>query len=640
MRALGCTRLSAWFGVNWLSRPLVEVSADLARVLARSVIHTPAQYGVSEIQCKTVMVAMRDGMRLATDIYLPPALPAPTIAVRTPYGRGADLFVGAYLSFARRGYAVVSQDCRGTGNSEPDYWDYYIYEPEDGHDFVEWVTRQPWCNGFLGACGSSYVGQTQWHMALHPRMSTIVPEVSGLGIAVNSAHPHMFTNAYARCVGKGENKVPVPFFELERLIIDETLATGYFNEPLFRALPESVLARFDHLRGARPGDAQRWLWEHYCSLDCSGRALLVRELMSTNSISYLEIENLSATFGHRISHDAHTLPHPRPQELCEKFHAPVMLHTGWYDWGLNDALATWELLQHHAPEAVRLRCRLLIAPSAHNMPGYHEGVAEHPELLHSHRTTNNVELLTRWYTAVRDDKLDSWPAVIFYLMSANEWRCATGWPVPGVKSVDLYLGAAGYLGSNLPAESEPPDRYTYDPKKPTPTVGGSVVSYVYTPGSVDVSEIQRRQDVIVYTTEVLGYDLDVVGPLRFILYASSTALDTDFVVRLTDVFPDGRAIQLQNGILRARYRNLEDEPELLEPGKIYRLEVDMWATANRFKAGHRLRIDISSSDFPRFERHSNLAGESGLSVPAVQTIYHDRECPSHLLLPVLSDNGP
>jgi hypothetical protein len=169
-------------------------------------------------------------------------------------------------------------------------------------------------------------------------------------------------------------------------------------------------------------------------------------------------------------------------------------------------------------------------------------------------------------------------------------------------------------------------------------MGGSIVSYVYPPGSVDVSELQRRPDVVVYTTPPLEQDLDVVGPLRLVLYASSSAADTDFAARLSDVFPDGRAIQLQNGVLRARYRNLESKPELLKPGVVYRLEIDMWATANRFRAGHRLRLDVSSADFPRFDRNANRGGEEGLPVPALQTIYHDAARPSHLLLPILGQS--
>ena len=199
----------------------------------------------------------------------------------------------------------------------------------------------------------------------------------------------------------------------------------------------------------------------------------------------------------------------------------------------------------------------------------------------------------------------------------------------------FYLGGGGTLKTEPPRGSSQPDHYTYDPHDPTPTVGGSILSYLYPPGSVDVSAAQQRPDVLAFTTAVLERDLDVVGPLRMILYASSSAVDTDFVARLSDVFPDGRAIQIQSGILRARCRNPDGEPKLLEPGRIERFEIDLWATANRFKAGHRLRVDISSADFPHFDRNSNRGGEPGDPIPAQQTVYHDRDHPSHLLVSTL-----
>jgi uncharacterized protein len=158
---------------------------------------------------------------------------------------------------------------------------------------------------------------------------------------------------------------------------------------------------------------------------------------------------------------------------------------------------------------------------------------------------------------------------------------------------------------------------------------------VYPPGSVDVSDVQQRPDVLTYTTEPLEQDLDITGPLRMVLYASSSAVDTDFHARLTDVFPDGRAIQLQAGGLRTRYRDLDGEPGLMEPGRVYRLEIDMWATANRFKAGHRLRVDISSADFPHFDRNANRGGEAGDPILARQKIFHDPDFPSHLQVHVL-----
>jgi hypothetical protein len=245
-------------------------------------------------------------------------------------------------------------------------------------------------------------------------------------------------------------------------------------------------------------------------------------------------------------------------------------------------------------------------------------------------------MLMQWNESVRLGKTNLWPRVIYYLMGAQEWRAADQWPPAEAHPVRMYLRERGALSLEPPQSVSAPDQYTYDPTSPPLTAGGSIVSYVFHPGSVDVSHVQQRPDVLAYTSELLHEELDIAGPLRMTLYASSTAVDTDFVVRLSDVFPDGRAIQLQNGILRARYRDLPEQPALLEPGRIYALEIDLWATANRFKAGHRLRIDICSADFPRFDRNSNLGGGAGTSVPAIQRIYRDPSHPSHLTVFALS----
>ena len=617
------------------SLQLVDYSPVLATNLKRaSLVLRKPSFAVSEIKIQTVMVPMRDGVKLATDLYLPPVLPAPAVVMRTPYDRAADETVKVFLYFARRGYVAVSQDCRGTGGSEPDFWSYYLNEPEDGYDLVDWITKQSWYDGFIGSAGGSYVGQTQWQMAMHPKMTTIVPEVSGLGVAINTAHLHMFVNAYSKSMGHGD-KIDIPYFELEGRMVKETLATGYYNEPLHKPFSEALVNRFPNIRTMPPEEAKRWLWEYYCSLSCAARIDFVKQAMGVKEVTIMEVEALTSIFGHQISHDRHTLPHPRMDELVKSLHASVLFSTGWYDWGLNDALATWELLKRSAPEHIRSNSRIFIAPSAHNASGYHEEMASHQELLHAHRFTTNFEFLLSWYDAARQGKIGAWPRVIYYLMGANDWRVASDWPIPEARPASFYLGADSTL-STTPPKSSKADQYTYDPNDPTPTMGGSIVSYVYAPGSVDVSGVQKRPDVLSYSSASLDHDLDVVGPLTLTLYASSSALDTDFVGRLSDVFPDGRAIQLQQTILRARYRNVHGDPELLEPGKIYKFEIDMWATANRFKAGHRLRVDISSADFPHFDRNTNLGGAPGSPVRALQTVYHAPEHPSHLRVSVLN----
>jgi len=619
-----------------VSKRLADIAPQLECLLSREGREVPA-FAPAQIKRETTLVVMRDGVRLATDLYLPPKLPGPVIAMRTPYGRRANQdLIAVFLAFACRGYVVISQDCRGTGDSEPDSWDYYLFESEDGYDLIEWISAQAWFDGFVGSCGGSYVGQTQWGMALHPAMATIVPEVSGLGIAVNTTHLYMFLNIYAGTVGKRSGKSHVSYAELERIMLPETLAGGYFNEPLYHALPAAVLARWPELREQPPSQAKRNLWKKYCELSCAGRAAFVKEVLKVENVSIAHVESLSEIFGYQIPHDAHSIPHASEAELARTVHAPPLIITGWYDWGLNDALASWALLQLEGRDSVRERARLIITPGSHNAAGYHEGSAKHPELVKSYRLERNWPCVLQWFEAFRAAQTAEWPAVIYYLMGANEWRTATAWPPPETQQLTLFLGLRTLSTSPRQARSEP-DRYTYDPGNPTPTVGGSILSTLYPLGSVDVSEVQQRADVLTYTTAALAEPLDVVGPLRCILYVSSTAPDTDFSARLSDVFPDGRAIQLQSGILRARYRSAE--PQLLEPGKVYCLQIDMWATANRFARGHHLRLDISSADFPRFDRNSNRGGEPGAALPAQQMIYHDAEHPSHLLLSIIGGAG-
>lgn len=613
-----------------------ELRPDLAEALTHTDIHIPSHFAAEQIRRETVWISVRDGTRLATDLYLPPLSTAPAIAVRSPYGRATPKLLDTFMALARRGYVVVSQDCRGTGQSEPDSWDYYVHEPDDGFDLVEWITHQSWYGGFIGALGSSYVGQTQWCMALHPAMSTIVPEVSGLGVASNTTHLYMFVNAYARSVGKGAGKIAVSYEELERQMLPETLAGGYFTEPLHRPFPQALLARFPSLREMQPAHAKRWLWEQYCAMTCAQRGDFIKQAFGTDIVTINEIEHLQTYVGHQISHDAHTLPHARPAELCKALKAPVLMITGWYDWCLNDALETWALLDSEAQADVRSRSRLIITPSAHNMPGYHEGAEDHPELRHNHRMANHVDLLLRWYAAIESGATVDWPRVIYYLMGANEWRAASAWPPPQAQEMSFYLAPGGALVDQPLTEACEPERYSYDPRDPTPTVGGSIVSYVYTPGSADVSAVQARRDVLTYSTLPLEQDLDVVGPLRLILFASSSALDTDFCARISDVFPDGRALQIQSASLRARYRNVSGEPELLEPGRVYRFEIDLWATANRFRAGHRLRLDVCSADFPKFDRNDNRGGTPGPPVIAEQTVHMGAEHSSMLLVYTVS----
>jgi len=618
---------------------LLEAEPELERLLNQPNLPAP-QFPAAAIKCETVRVAMRDGIKLATDVYLPPKTPAPVVAVRTPVGRDWEAFgqAAALVALARRGYVVVSQDVRGTGESEPDCWDFFMFEQEDGYDCVQWITEQPWYGGFIGSFGGSYLGQVQWPMAMHPAMSAIIPSMCSLGFSPNTVRSYMFLNTYNYVVGKGDNKVPIPITEMEKTFEKETMAGGYFNDPLHKSFSAALLERFPELRSLPPLQAKRWLWERYSAMTCAERAEFAKLALSAKNVTSVNFESLLSVFGQHISVATLICPHVHSPDLCQSFQAPPLIRTGWYDWHVNSTLATWETLRREAKREIAERMRMIISPQAHNMPGYYVDGHSHPEQVRMPSALDQVGLMMRWYEAVKAGTTDSWPRVIYYLMGANEWRVASDWPVPETRQVAFYLGSGGSMAMEPPRQPSQPDHYIYDPNDPTPTVGGSIVSFHYRPGSADVSEVQGRADVLTYTSAPLKQDLDVVGPLRMILYASSSAQDTDFAVRLSDVFPDGRAISLRQTMLRARYRDVT-KPELLERGRVYRFEIDMWATANRFKTGHRLRIDISSADFPHYDRNSNRGGESGDPIPAHQAVYHDPDHPSHLLVSILSE-GP
>src|SRR3984957_2148350 len=420
---------------------LADVAPDLAAVLAGT--HPAALAWPAEaISRETVFVPMRDGIRLATELYRPPVAQAPAIAVRTPYGRRT--LEPVFLALARAGYAVVAQDCRGTGESEPEHWDTYVYEREDSFDLVSWMTGQDWHDGFLGAMGGSYGGGTQWCMALHPRMTAVAPEVAGLGVAVSTGvRFHMFANAYGRTVGKGAGKVPVDMFEMERSMLAQTLATGYFNEPLLTPPPPGLHARYPQLAAMQPGEGRRWLWERYCGAGSDERAEIIRLALGVQDITLSDVERLDSVFPHAVHADAHLLPSTNGAALCAAVRAPAFMITGWYDWCLDDALRTWELLSAHGRDEVRAGSRLLITPAAHNVPGYHEGKETHPELDRIFRA--DPALLLYWHDAVRSGSVAALPVVTYYLMGANQWCAAGQWPPAAASRHELYFGPVGTL---------------------------------------------------------------------------------------------------------------------------------------------------------------------------------------------------
>ena len=547
-----------------------------------------------------VMTPMRDGVNLSSDIYLPPGKgPFPTLLCRTIYGKQSgevctDL---AYLQewvprFLEGGYAAVMQDCRGRYESGGGFAP-YIYEAADGADTLAWLAAQPWCDGNIGMFGQSYVAFTQLQAALsgHPALAGIMP------------------------VGNQEDNF------------------GYF------LMDGGVLQLQNFVWGINSG----------------------RRTMNCTSFEYLDVE---ALYRHMPLREAVTgifrpaywkfLDHPTFDEswqtygLKDKYgmiEAPACFVTGWYDNLSREVMKTYTgLSQGGGSAAARGLTRIIVGPWAHDLdradrngdidlgPG---GCFDLPGL--------HLDWYDRRLKGI-DNGMDDRPPVRIYVMGDAVWRDENEWPLARTEYRPLYLrsgsGARTVDGGGLsfdPPGGEPADRFVYDPADPVPTLGGCDV-ILDNAGPRDRARLQQRADILVFTGAPLEQDMEVTGPVTMTLYASSSAPDTDFTAVLCDVHPDGRSIIVCEGIRRARYRDSVTEPSLMTPGVPYEFTIDMWQTSQVFKAGHRFRVEVSSSNFPRFDRNTNMGGELWNETemqPARQTVFHDRERPSHVLLPVI-----
>jgi uncharacterized protein len=556
-------------------------------------------------------VPMRDGVSLATDLYLPDApAPVPVVLHRLPYGKHQAMGLSDVRAFVDAGYAVVIQDTRGRFASEGEFTP-FATECADGEDAVAWLAQQNWCDGAVAMVGASYHGATQWMAAASapPALRAIAP-----GFTASSYHEGWMYRGGAFQLGfalywtmaflalADLRRQAGPEAELRQLIARiDRMPEVYETRPLTAApLPAAARYYVEWLR--HPRNDEFW------------RALA-------------------------------------PEERYGAVTVPSLNIGGWYDCFLGGTLADYLGMRRHGTTRASRNPRLIIGPWAHGVLG-----GEFPELMFG--TMADAAALPLVDEQIRffdhhvrgaDNGARADPPVKLFVMGANVWREEECWPVPGTRFSRLYLHSGGRAGSTedgvlsaSPPETEPPDAYLYDPRDPVPTVGGQTflpgLRVAANSGPRDQRSVELRPDVLMFTTPPLISDVEVIGPVVLRLYASSSAVDTDFTGKLVDVHPDGRAVILTDGILRVRYRCSLRQPRPLRPGEVYELRIDLWATANRFKAGHRIRVEVSSSNFPRFDRNTNTGGaiadEAG-SVVARNTIYHDRDRPSHLLLPLV-----
>ena len=573
---------------------------------------------------KNEWVTLRDGIRLATDLYLPDvAGPVPAILMRLPYNKENPFLLflaGDILRVAQAGFAVVVQDCRGTFASEGEF-NPYFQEGADGVDTIAWVAAQPWCDGQVGTMGASYYGATQWLAAMH-------------------APPAL--------------KAMAPFITTDQYYQSWTYQGGAFQLGFMLQWATATFALGDTVRRLSQG-----------SVDASALAAAVAagdgvarayEHLPLSDVPHLDLS--APYYQDWLAHptwDAYWQA-AAPCAHYPEITVPALNFGGWYDLFLGGTLANYQGMKARGGSALARRGQhLVIGPWVH---GYNGGV--YPERnfgLMAHDALADVTgMQIRWFEhwlKGQDRGLDQAKPVRLFIMGRDCWREEDDWPLPDTRYERWYLHSAGHantaagdgsLSRNAPAH-EPADVYQYDPADPVPTCGGATflpgLFVAANAGPRDQQALERRADVLCYTSEVLQEDLEVVGPVSLILWVSSSACDTDFTGKLVDVYPDGRAIILTDGILRARYRESLSTPQALIPGERYALTIDLVATANLFRAGHRLRLEVSSSNFPRFDRNTNTGGVIARETAsdfrvATNHIHHDETHPSCLILPVIA----
>ncbi len=604
-----------------------------------------------------IMVTARDGVELATDIYRPARAGKPVegtfpvILERTPYGKHlasrseldageqkprSRLEIASY--FVEQGYIVVYQDCRGRYGSQGRFIK-YLSDGEDGFDSIDWIARQPWCDGRVATMGLSYAAHTQMAAGcLAPKaLAAMVLDCGG------------FSNAYRVAIRNGGA------FEMKQ-------ATWAFNQAC-----ESPQAKADPV--VRAALAKEDLRDWFKALPWRPGHSPVRHVPEYED--YLFEQWYAGEFG-----DYWKQLGIYAEGWYDRFADVPQTHmSGWYDPYVPTALGNFRAMKALKRSTMRLimgpwmhgdRCRSYSGDVDFGAAATLDGnVAEHWRAY-------RLRWFDHWLKGV-DNGVDREPAVRVFLMGGGSerrnadgrmdhggcWIAGDDWPLPQTRFVPYYLHGDGCLSTEPPPANASPLSYDYDPDDPVPTIGGALTSGrpVFDGGAFDQREDERfygckrpglplaaRRDVLVFETPPLTEDVAVVGPITIMLHVSSNCIDTDFTAKLIDVhpgnpdYPQGYAMNLSDGILRCRYRNSWEQAQWMTPGAVYEIEIEPYATSNIFKSGHRIRLDISSSNFPRYDVNTNTGepeGRARRKQIAVNTVYVDRERASHVVLPIV-----
>ena len=561
------------------------------------------------IRFHTANVKMADGVMISAAVWRPDVAGEkfPVIMISTPYNKlgAGNIADGEY--FARRGYAFVAFDKRGRYDSEGVN---QRYGPKDGEDFSEmqtWAGTQPWSTGKVATVGNSGPGGYQWIAAVHqnPHLAAMIPTV-----APNDSHYNVFpdgafqlssnVNALVGCCGMRTN-TPSDSIDFEK---------WYRFLPL-KNLPDFVGMKNTHL----------WTKE-------------------------IEHPYLDETWGLTVGE--HVGPGQYGRGKFDQITVPTYNLSGWYDQCSLPVLNSFESMVKYGPAELRNSHKLMMGPWTHGgLFRTQQGELTYPAQAAPDGRLWKLRWFDRYLKGIKNG-LDEEPPVYIYVMGADTWRNECEWPLKRTQHVKYYLHSKtganslagdGILDTTAPAQ-EPTDTFQYDPNNPVPSHGGNVAMRPARVGPRDQGVIEQRQDVLVYTTPALEEDVEVTGNVVLKLFASTNRKDTDFTGKLVDVHPNGYAQILLEGIIRGRYLKTYKAENLLTPGQVYEFYVDMWSTSQVFKKGHRIRLEVSSSNFPKYDRNTNTGNKFGEDTQkdllvATQTIYHDASRASHLVLPII-----
>lgn len=595
---------------------------------------------------RKVMMPMRDGVRLVSDIYRPKNATGklPTVWVRTPYNfnfwdvrNGVPADMTAALTAVKRGYAYVVQNERGHFFSEGNYD--ILGSPKDGYDALAWLTAQPWSNGKVGTTGCSSTAEYQMGVAAlgHPGYAAM--NVQGFGAGVGRVKPYHEQGNWYR--GGAVQMLFITWLYGQQNQVRPMFPKDTPREDLIRAAKA-----FDLAPQLPPVDWSKQLWhlplqDIMKDVDAPKGIFADRMPVDTGGRMVERAPNDPAWYKGGLYHD------DMPLNL------PGLWFMSWYDVSVGPNLALYNHVRKTASPEVADQQWAIIAPVAHcayTRAGEDTVVGE--------RSMGDARLdyqeivygfFDRFVKGEKSPRLASLPKVTYFTMGLNKWQTSDTWPPAGSRQMTLYLSSAGKANSltgdgvlaTTPPQENKPDALTYDPMNPVLSYGGNVccTGNAIQAGAFDQRKMEARADVLVYTSAPFKEGTEVSGPIEPTLYVSSDVKDTDFTVKVLDVYPDGRAYNLDESIQRMRYRDGYDKPlAWMESGKVYKVTLQPLTTSNYFQAGHRLRIEVSSSNFPRFDRNLNTGGnnyDESKGVVARNAVHHSKQYPSQITFTVV-----